>query len=153
VKDIIEKYEPIYQSLPKLPKIKKLWHHGYWDGPTSGVCEVEGQKCWFELVDEWHDKYDDYDDDDFQPLWWRRYLVHRLTDEQFNSLYNRHRKFQHMVGYHTDYDDDGHRLDRFPAGCSATQETTDQYFKETKTEDFPSIKPVSEEYIIGWYEW
>lgn len=155
MKDLIQKYESCYEQLPKITNIKKLWHHGYWDGPRNGVCEVNGQKCWFELITEWHDKYDDYDDDDFDAPWYRRFLVHRLTKEQYEALHVRHLKFQRMVGHHTDYDEDGHRMERFPSGCTANQETTDLYFKEAKEskEVFPSIEPVSEEDIIGWYEW
>jgi hypothetical protein len=82
-------------------------------------------------------------------------LVHKLTDEQFAALKVRHEKFQRMVGYHTDYDEDGYRQDRFPPGCSANQKTTDQYFQESKEkkEEFPSIDPITDDYIIGWYEW
>lgn len=152
MKDIIKKYEGSYEQLPKL-QVKKLWHHGFWDGPTSGICEVDSQKCWFELIEEWHDKYSDYDDDDFDAPWYRRYLVHRLTDEQFQAIKERHDKFCRMVGYHTNYDDNGRRCDRFPDGHSITPESQAQYYAESKGEAFPDITPASEEYIIGWYEW
>lgn len=152
MKDYLKKYEELYKKFPKI-SIKKLWHHGYWDGPTSGICEYNQQKCWFELIDEFHDKYSDFDDDDFRSPYYRRYLVHRLTEEQFKVIAERHEKFCRMVGYHTNYDEDGHRMDRFPPGHNITQESQDQYYKEAKQEDFPDISPVSEDHILGWYEW
>jgi hypothetical protein len=151
MKDIIKKYEETYTQLPKL-QVKKLWHHGYWDGPTSGVCEVDGKKCWFELIEEWHDKYDDYDDDDFTAPWYRRYLVHHLTDEQFKEIEARHEKFQRMVGTHTDYNEEGRR-GNFHYNDTVSKETVEQYYKESKDEKFPDITPASEEHILGWYEW
>lgn len=152
MKEIIEKFEKTYEQFPKLPNVKKLWHHGYWDGPTSGICEVNGQKCWFELIEEWHDKHDDYDDDDFSPPWYRRYLVHKLTEEQFSEIEKRHNKFRRMVGSHTDYDESGHR-GTFHYNETINAETVAQFYAESKNEPPVNINPISEEYIIGWYEW
>lgn len=154
MKQIISQYEKIYEEkFPKLHNVKKLWHHGYWDGPISGVCEYNGQKCWFEQIDEFHDKYSDYDDDDFSAPWYRRYLVHKLTDEQFHEILVRHQKWQRMVGTHCDYDEEGKRASNFHYTDTITKETVAQYYEESKKDKFPDITPVSEEYILGWFQW
>src|SRR5580698_1129869 len=106
MKETLEKYKNIYQTLPRLPNMKKLWHHGYWDGALSGVCEVDGKKCWFEKIEEWLDN-NDYPEDDDEPLWYRRFLIVQLTTEQFQEIEKCHNKFRRMVGTHTDYNDEG----------------------------------------------
>lgn len=147
MKETIIKYKNTYQELPEIPHIKKLWHQGYWDGPCNGVCEVDNKKCWFELIDEWVDHNEWPDEDlDFEPLWYRRFLIVQLTDEQFQELKKRHEKFQRMVGTHCDYNDKGER------GYYQPNDTTDQYYKEQKSEPDYVLEAASDSHVIGWYQ-
>lgn len=99
MKKCIQKYKTCYQDLPQIHKWKKLWHQGYWDGALSGVCEVNGEKCWFELLEEWSDNNsyspeDSPEYEDFEPPWFRRFLVFKLSEEQYSELLRRHQKFE-----------------------------------------------------------
>lgn len=157
MKDYLKKYKDSYQLLPQLPKMKKLWHAGYWDGPLSGVCEIDGQKCWYEAVAEWIDdnSYPSEDDpayEEFEPPWYRRYLIHKLTDAQFKEIEAWHDKFRRMVGTHCDYDDQGIRSN-FHYNETITPETFKQYYEESKTQKVIDVGPVSDDQILGWYEW
>lgn len=42
---------PEVAHLQKLD-VKSLWIDNYYDGPLSGVCEVAGERCWFEILAE-----------------------------------------------------------------------------------------------------
>lgn len=154
MREVIKRLKDSYQNLPKIPEMRKLYHLGYWDGPLSGMCLVDGQKYFFECIEEWLDNnsYPE-DDDDFEAPWYRRYLLWRLTEEQLTSLEERHAKFQRMVGRHTDYDENGKRCN-FVYNETITPETVAQYYKEAKEETTViSMEPVSNDMILGWYEW
>lgn len=148
----LSKFKENYQKLPQLPTMRKLWHSNYWDGPLSGMCLIEGQKYWFECVEEWLDNnsYPE-DDDDFETPWYRRFLIWKLTDEQQATIEARHAKFQRMVGTHCDYDENGHR-GNFHYNDTITPETFKQFYEESKLESRMDITP-TEDRILGWYEW
>lgn len=55
MKDYLNKYKTTYHTFPKLPEMRKLCHFGYWDGPLSGLCLIDGQKYWLDCIEEWHD--------------------------------------------------------------------------------------------------
>lgn len=150
---IIEKLKGTYQTLPQIPEMKKLYHLGYWDGPLSGMCLVNGEKYFFECIEEWTDNnsYPE-DDDDFEAPWYRRFLLWKLTDEQQAHLDQRHAKFQRMVGTHTDYDESGKR-GNFVYNEQITAETVAQFYRESKDEPWISMDPASDDMILGWYEW
>jgi hypothetical protein len=152
----VEKYKDNYQQFPKLDAMKKLWHAGYWDGPLSGMCSVDGQKCWFQCIEEW-DEHNDYpeDEDEFEQPWYRRFLIYRLTEEQLLPTEAGHDKFCRMVGTHCNYDEDGVTRGRFHYNDTVTPDTFEQYYKEAKENKEPQtdMTPVSDEHIIGWYEW
>ncbi len=149
----LEKYKGSYQKFPQLPTMKKLCHFGYWDGPLSGLCLIDGQKYWYECIEEWLDNnsYPE-DDDDFESPWYRRFLIWKLTDEQLAAIETRHAKFQRMVGMHTDYNEEGKRPN-FHYNETITPETVAQFYAESKNETPINLDPISDEMILGWYEW
>lgn len=156
MKKTVEKYKLSYQSLPQIPEMKKLWYLGYWDGVWSGVCEVDGQKCFFDFLEAWYDnnRYPDEDDldyDTFEAPWYRRFLIVKLTDEQYQELEKRHAKFQRMVGCHTDYDENGKCGTK--NSPTATSETLKQYYDEAKVEVLSPMEAATEDHVLGWYEW
>jgi hypothetical protein len=153
---ILDKYKEKYHKFPQLQEMRKLWHSGYWDGPISGMCLIDGQKCWFDLIEEWSDNNHypsetDGVDADWEQPWYRRYLVWKLTDEQQAEIERRHAKFQRMVGTHCDYDDSGSR-GHFHYNDTVTPETFKQYYEESKLEQPMDLTP-NDDQIIGWYEW
>ena len=56
----------------KRKDIECLWHCGFWDGPLSGICLYEGEKCWFDMVKEYNNGS-------------RTFKIVRLTQEQFKE--------------------------------------------------------------------
>jgi len=158
----IYKYKDNYQQYLHLGpdvKMKMLWHHGYWDGPLTGLCllndsretEPNNQKYWFECVELWMDNnsYPE-DDDDFVAPWWRRFLVIKPTDDQLLDIEARHAKFQRMVGTHCDYNDEGVR-GYFSYGETTTKEYVAQYYKEAPY-DTRVVCDLNDDQIIGWIE-
>lgn len=154
--EYLSKYEDSYQTFPKLEVLKKLWHHSYWDGALNGVCEVNGEMCWFECIEEYWDNHSAPDEtdqaSDWEPPWYRRFLVHKLTEEQFLAVKARNDKFCQMVGTHSNYDENGKRS-AFHYNENITPETVSRFFSESKSDVFPDIYPMSETDIVGWYEW
>lgn len=75
-----------------------LWHHGYWDGPLSGVAEgPNGDHFWFSTKnDHWRHRTYDY---------------YPLTEDEFRLAAAHHVSFCEGVGTHTTYvySDDGCR--------------------------------------------
>lgn len=105
-----------------------LWHHDYWDGPMTGVMLWEGEKCWFEMVEEKHfevplteeeinewadylkisvDEVEDVDKVDWDRIRW--FDVYRIPKEIMESIEYNHELFRKYVGAHTDYDEEGNR--------------------------------------------
>ena len=86
-----------------------LWHSGYWDGPTSGMCMFNDKKCWFETEElgGW------LDEDTCEP---RLYKILEISDEQIRDLEERHHRFRKYVGSHTDYDENGKRTGKPTSG-------------------------------------
>lgn len=154
-------YKDNYQHLPKIEKIKLLYHLGYWDGPLSGICEIDGEKLYFKCVEEWIDnnRYPTEAEDpenEFEPPWWRRFLIVRLTEQQLERIESRHKKFQRMVGLHTDYREDGTRSN-YHYNETINVETTAAFYTESKAEaliEAPiSMEPASDEHVLCLYEW
>lgn len=152
----VNKYKDNYQKFPKLTKMRKLWHLNYWDGPLSGMCLIDGQKYWFDCIEQYHDNNPQMTDEEFyagnEYPWYRKFLIWKLTDDQQAVIEARHAKFQRMVGTHTDYDENGQRSN-FHYNDTVTPETLKQFYEESKLEKPFSIEPFSDAYILGWYEW
>jgi len=74
--------------------VKLLWHIGYWDGPLDGVCEYEGRRHAFRVLE------------DTRNYRWRIAIVTELSPDQLAALEEQHARFQQYVGTHTDYNYD-----------------------------------------------
>jgi hypothetical protein len=131
-------------------RVKLLWHCGYWDGPTNGVCQLpDGQKAWFELCGDIHDAH---------PL----YLICELTPQEIEEYESKHRDFQEMVGTHTDYyyNDSDNEGDGMPqrGGCVFSRASCDEFYKKyTVTLTREQIQEMAEDHnqrnVIGWFTW
>ena len=80
----------------KRKDVKYLWHCGYWDGPLSGVCLHDGEKCWFDMVKEYNNGS-------------RTFKVVRLTPEQLKEEEYWHALFEEKVSTASSYDENERR--------------------------------------------
>lgn len=74
------------------PDLKMIWHSGFWDGPLSGLAEYNGEKVWFDCVEDVDNQI-------------RRYAVYRLSTEELREVERNHKRFEKMVGYHCNHDE------------------------------------------------
>lgn len=73
--------------------VRIVRHHGYYDGPLNGICEIGGERFWFDVEDAEE----------------RSYVVRRPTAALLAESDRRHDLFRKHVGHHTDYDESGRR--------------------------------------------
>ena len=92
--------------------IKLLYHVGFWDGPISGVCEIEDKKFWFEQINGeqgelWvkhiDEEFDTSDEDSYSYDITRFYRIYKLPEDVMNDITSNHEAFREHVGHHTDY--------------------------------------------------
>ena len=122
-----------HAHLPQIDRsnVRLLWHSGFWDGPTSGLCLHNGRKCWFEMCAEGEEG------DGF----YRRFLLLELSPEQVEDEERWHDLFRRKVGAHCDHGDPkGEVLPR-----ESWREFYDEYEKRGRV-DY-SANPA-----IGWFE-
>lgn len=122
-----------HAPLPRIDRgeVRLLWHSGFWDGPTSGLCRHDGRKCWFEMCAEGGEG------DGFH----RRFLLLELSPEQMEDEERWHDLFRRKVGTHCDHDDPkGEVLPR-----DSRREFYDEYEKRGQV-DY-SANPA-----VGWFE-
>jgi hypothetical protein len=100
-------------ELPEL-QVRLLWHNGYWDGPLDGVCEYDGRRCGFSIVNSTAQQK-------------RVFRVRELSPEALAALEKQHAHFQHYVGTHTDYDAQGKRN----LGAVKSKEERNKFYKPT----------------------
>lgn len=131
-------------------QVKFLWHSNYWDGPLSGMCLYQGQKYWFEIIDEfWSPKPDEVEEnfsDDYDPTRTRTFKLIELSPEQLKDETVWHRYFQIMVGRHCDYDKNGKRV---PKRLRYTEESFKKFYDAAKTRgprDYSSNK------VVGYFD-
>jgi hypothetical protein len=86
-----------FRAMPQVARdaVRLLWHSDFWDGPRSGMLELNGARCWFQVIAE-------NEDQDLRG-WYRRFAVVRLTPEQLAKECRWHELFRERVGWHTDY--------------------------------------------------
>ena len=134
--------------------IKLLWNSGYWDGATSGMCEVKGEKYWFDMVPSVKGEVlgemelelfsKDFNEEDFDRV--RFYYVYKLPDEIIVNLVQQHELFKQYVGCHTDYDDNNIRS----IGNLKPEEERKKFYDNKESID---IKPhLIRENRIGWFD-
>ena len=128
--------------LTRLPRIDEnslrgLWYCEYWDGPRSGVLLYMTEPHWFQI-------YGEEDSGRWQD-WHGKFLIIRLTEEQYAEEAANHRLFQEKVGSHTDYASDGRPVqDKLKP-----QETWHEYYDEAKKR--PELD-LSDNEVVGWFE-
>jgi hypothetical protein len=125
-----------YAAFPRIHRsaIRYLWHSAFWDHAQSGVLLYNGERCWFQMIDE-------SEGND----WFRRFLVVRLTDEQMRDECYWHELFREKVGTHTDYDESGKRQ----VGELKPQEMWHEFY-----DAYESRQPLdlSRNQVVGWFE-
>jgi hypothetical protein len=86
-----------FRAVPQVSRedVRLLWHSDYWDGPRSGMLELNGERCWFQVIAE-------NEDEDLHG-WYRRFVVVRLTADQLAEEDRWHALFRENVGWHNDY--------------------------------------------------
>ena len=101
-------------------RVQMTWRSGWWDGPLSGACSLDGEPgFWFDTA--WMDE-DSFD---------RLYVVFRLSDEQWRLKQQRNAAFQaHVSGA------DGVRPKRDPH----------LYYDR----EFPQEPPLKWSQAVGW---
>jgi len=130
---------PNETQIPQIPRdrIRLRWASGYWDGPMDGLAEVDGEIVWYTFAEESEDNHD----------WFRRYWLVRLTPEQLAQELRRHEDFQLFVGRHFDYDENWQRHGH-PNPQSMWKGFYDKYSQDQRD---PGL--LSENQVIGWFEW
>lgn len=128
------------EAFPRLDGVRLLWHHDFYDGPLSGMCEHKGERLWFMTCNPIDG----------------RFLCHRPTPEQAAVIESSHAKFQRMVGLHTDYDYDANGCrsrGRFSYVNGVTEESFAQYYAEQKADPVPNDTywPATAAHIVGWF--
>ena len=118
-------------------RVRLVWASGYWDGPLSGLAELDGESVWFEFADE---------ENEDQGSWYRRFFLLRLPPERLAEAHARHAAFQRFVGTHFDYRSDGRRD---PSGLRARSEWQRFYdaYPPESTDDYYFDCDV-----VGWFE-
>lgn len=136
--------------------IKLLWHSNYWDGPISGVCEIDGEKFWFNqfpvsedgelFVKHINESFDPNDEDSYDYDVVRFYKIYRLPQMTMNDITFNHELFRKYIGHHTDYVNNKRELGAH-ANCQNNWET---YKKEIRQFE---LKPfLIDSNCIGWFD-
>lgn len=84
-----------------IDKIKIIWETDRYDGPLSGVCEFEGSRHYFNIIDEM-DK-NNKDKENLFGCRLRLFGIYKLTESEMSSVIYWHNEFRKYVGTHTDY--------------------------------------------------
>jgi len=135
----------VKMRFPEATNVKLLWHNGFWDGPLDGVCEYEGRRHAFGIVQSSMHARD------------RIYVVTELSPEQLAALEEQHARFQQYVGTHTDYHYDAEgRCSRNHGALKPQSEWTKFYNqpapavkKNKKSQPSPSQPPSNR--IVAWF--
>jgi hypothetical protein len=149
---------------------RMLWHSNFWDCPLSGVILWNGQKAWFDKVDErtdiepwseeeikdWLEYESSKDDKDklaedeyFHYDTHFIYKVYRVHPDFMEHLEDNHRDFQDNVGTHCDYDENGNRHHNLKP-----YELHGNYYKKDKKVNvcYPPLDK-SDSNVIGEFEY
>lgn len=142
LKPWLDEYAGKLEGLPKYSG-KILWYVGWWDGPISGVLYFEGQLCWFEQISQNEEAYERDD------VWYRRYLLVKMTDEQFTSSLLQHRIFEATTHKkQVDYCPKTHTMIPAPVPLAVDE---DEYFLPDVERPYPLFDPKKVE-VVGYYE-
>ena len=84
-----------YDCLPKVENVVYLWINDYWDGPINGMCELDGNKLFFEMIEEAEDEKSEG--------WYRKFGLIELSKEQFETESYWNELFCEHVGTHYNF--------------------------------------------------
>jgi hypothetical protein len=116
-----------YLNLPQLNRseVNVLWADDFWDGYLSGLLEYHSGKYWFQMCK-------DFDSDD--QLFYRRFLVIELSEEQLAEEQFWEDLFQEKVGIYPN---------------KQPEEMWHEFY-----EPYKNRKPrdLSNNSVIGWFE-
>ncbi len=129
-----------YRALPLIPKdrLKLLWFDDYYDGPKSGLLLFNGEKCWYETINDSMDGPEAIPYVDF-----RHAVVIRPLPAQLVELEKWQELFRQKVGCHCDLDG----VDRGPK--FRPQETHAEFFEPYSRRVPPDF---SNNEVLGWFE-
>jgi hypothetical protein len=136
--------------------IKLCWHCNYYDGPISGVCEIEGSKYWFDQIrgpqgEIWikhtDESFDISDEDSYDYDITRIYRVFRLPEDIMKKVIFNHELFRKYVGHHTDYVDNMRNL-----GCHPDFQANWNRYTLESLRDFNLNEHTLDSNCIGWFD-
>lgn len=132
-------FAPEINAHEKIPaaQVTLLWAYDYWDGPLSGMAELNGEMFWFSWID-----VDDLDCD-FSGT--RRYWLIRLSAEQLAQERQWNQLFRKFVGKHMDYDNKGQRQ----TGDTCPISEWKYYYQQAGNSQGPDL---TDKEIIGWFQ-
>ena len=139
--NIIQNYSEV-----KTKDVKWLWRSDYYDGPLSGMVELNGNRYWTECFDEeeWTEQNGPDEDDIFRV---RFFAILKLTDKQQESEEYWHELFQLCVGKHSDYDISGNRF-KYEEHTKETK----QFYYTRREMDYEELD-LSESNLISWFKY
>lgn len=117
-------------------RVRLVWASGYWDGPLSGIAELDDDTLWFHFADE---------ESEEDPTWYRRFYLVRLPPGRLDTLLEEHAAFQRHVGTHFDYGPDGARN---PDGLRPRSEWS-KFYDVYPTEGGGDYLDCE---VVGWFE-
>lgn len=127
----------IYETLPEAPQVEPrlIWIGNYYDGPISGMVEVDGNLCWAQMVENCYEE---------EPGcgWYRKYKVMKLDINQILDEVLRYALFVKYVS--------GHREEGWQFSLSNTQRPRSEwagYYDEYPPAKY--VEPTGE--VIGWF--
>jgi hypothetical protein len=128
-----------YSRAPQIDgaEVRLLWHVDFWDGPRSGMLAYRGQECWYQVVAQ-------SEDDDAG--WYRRFVVLRLSPEQYAEERRWHELFRAKVGVHTDYEE---QKQRPRVGFLWPREHWREFYEPYQRRTPPDF---SGNEVLGWFE-
>ncbi len=128
-----------------------LWHSDYYDGPMTGMVEVNGKMLWAVWIDEedwveWESGEDD-EPGEYERRSTRYYALLDLGKERTDYEEYWHELFRLCVGTHCDWEYDGVRR-----GEVIHNEATQKFYYGRRKADYKELD-ASKYPIVGWFAW
>lgn len=88
-------------TAPRVPRdrVRLMWTFDFYDGPVSGLAELDGEMLWFCLAEEAEEAE--------LTEWYRRFWLVRLSSDELTRLQRCARDFEAHVGTHWSGEGDG----------------------------------------------
>jgi hypothetical protein len=135
-------------------EVKLLYHCDYYDGMLSGVCLIENKKYWFSIFDEYQRTAEEYKDEYFEMLWYRRFSLHDLDEKTWKEEDERHSFFIEKVGGHCQYIyDETNSLQGRVNDDLRNPEEMKEFYKRYPSSGAHTKEENHREFpVIGWFE-